>query len=87
MRLRAGAFGYFLPLPWEAVFAGDAADRWPFRDTDAEPPDGLEAPDPLDPLGACDERSRRRGRPDHARREGAVQVADWAGDGTDGLPD
>ena len=23
VRLRAGAYGYFLPLPWEAVFAGD----------------------------------------------------------------
>jgi hypothetical protein len=50
VRLRASAYGYFLPLPWEAVFAGSAADRWPFRDTNTEPPDGLEASDALDVL-------------------------------------
>ena len=34
--LRVGAFGYFLPVPWEAVFAGD---RGAFRDAHYEPPD------------------------------------------------
>ena len=51
--LRVGGFGYFLPVPWEAVFAGD---RGAFRDahcepTDAEPADrGTEQPEEDDGL-------------------------------------
>jgi PRTRC genetic system protein A len=41
--VRVGAFGYFLPLPWEAVFAGTRA---PFRDAQFDAPDE-EAPDDL----------------------------------------
>jgi PRTRC genetic system protein A len=33
--LRVGAYGHFLPLPWEAVFAGPRA---PFRDVGFDPP-------------------------------------------------
>jgi len=33
--LRAGAYGYFLPFPWEAVFNGD---RGGFRDAHFDPP-------------------------------------------------
>jgi hypothetical protein len=39
VRLRAGAYGYFLPLPWESVFDGVAGDCAPFRDTNTEPPE------------------------------------------------
>ena len=35
--LRVGAYGYFLPVPWEAVFAGD---RGAFRDAYFDPADG-----------------------------------------------
>ena len=34
--LRVGVYGYFLPVPWEAVFAGD---RGPFRDVGFDGPD------------------------------------------------
>jgi PRTRC genetic system protein A len=34
--LRVGVYGYFLPVPWEAVFAGD---RGPFRDVGCDGPD------------------------------------------------
>lgn len=37
--LRVGAYGYFLPVPWEAVFAGD---RGAFRDAYFDPADGRE---------------------------------------------
>ena len=37
--LRVGAFGYFMPLPWEAVFEGDRAG---VRDAQFEPPDAPE---------------------------------------------
>jgi hypothetical protein len=32
--LRVGAYGYYLPLPWESVFAGEKS---PYRDRVAEP--------------------------------------------------
>lgn len=32
--LRVGAYGYFMPVPWEAVFEGDRGD---FRDVNSEP--------------------------------------------------
>ena len=35
--LRVGAYGHFLPVPWETVFAGD---RGAFRDIDFEPTTG-----------------------------------------------
>ncbi len=38
--LRVGVYGYFLPVPWEAVFAGD---RGPFRDVGFDGPDGMES--------------------------------------------
>lgn len=44
VRLRAGAYGYFLPLPWDSVFAGSAADRGAFRDANVDPPDLPELP-------------------------------------------
>jgi hypothetical protein len=44
--LRAGAYGYFLPLPWESVFSGTATDRFPFRDANAY------RPEPSDPAPA-----------------------------------
>ncbi len=34
--LRVGVYGYFMPIPWEAVFEGD---RGRFRDTHFDPPD------------------------------------------------
>jgi PRTRC genetic system protein A len=34
--LRVGAYGYHLPLPWDAVFAGD---RGVFRDAQFDPPE------------------------------------------------
>jgi PRTRC genetic system protein A len=37
--LRVGAYGYFLPVPWEAVFAGD---RGPFRDVGFDGSDEME---------------------------------------------
>jgi PRTRC genetic system protein A len=37
--LRVGAYGYHLPLPWEAVFEGD---RGPFRDVHFDPPDAAD---------------------------------------------
>lgn len=37
--LRVGVFGYFLPLPWEAVFEGD---RGGVRDAQFDPPDAAE---------------------------------------------
>lgn len=37
--LRVGAFGYFLPVPWEAVFVGD---RGAFRDVGFDGPDEME---------------------------------------------
>lgn len=37
--LRAGAYGYFLPVPWETVFAGD---RGVFRDRNFDPPEATE---------------------------------------------
>jgi PRTRC genetic system protein A len=37
--LRVGVYGYFLPVPWEAIFAGD---RGPFRDVGFDGPDGME---------------------------------------------
>jgi PRTRC genetic system protein A len=37
--LRVGVYGYFLPVPWEADFAGDRA---PFRDVGFDGPDGTE---------------------------------------------
>jgi PRTRC genetic system protein A len=37
--LRVGVYGYFLPVPWEAIFAGD---RGPFRDVGCDLPDGME---------------------------------------------
>ena len=37
--LRVGVYGYFLPVPWEAVFAGD---RGPFRDLGFDGPDEKE---------------------------------------------
>ena len=43
--LRVGVYGYFLPVPWEAVFEGD---RGPFRDVHFDPPavsDGDGVPD------------------------------------------
>jgi hypothetical protein len=46
VRLRAGAYGYFLPLLWESVFNGVAGDRAPFRDTNTEPPEAPEPPPP-----------------------------------------
>jgi PRTRC genetic system protein A len=41
--LRVGVYGYFLPVPWEAVFAGD---RGAFRDV------GLDGPDEGEGTGA-----------------------------------
>jgi PRTRC genetic system protein A len=38
--LRVGVYGYFLPVPWEAVFAGD---RGPFRDISWDGPDEMES--------------------------------------------
>ena len=84
VRLRAGAFGYFLPLPWEAVFAGDPADRHPFRDAGAGPPD------PRDPQGppaahrdgrAAPDPAAGRGSPCHREDPAAQEEA------TDDLPD
>jgi PRTRC genetic system protein A len=46
VRLRAGAYGYFLPLPWDSVFDGAAGDLAPFRDATTEPPDPLGPPPP-----------------------------------------
>ena len=40
--LRIGAYGYFLPVPWESVFAGGPEDRRGFRDTSFEAPDDPE---------------------------------------------
>ena len=37
--LRVGAYGYFMPLPWETVFAGD---RGRFRDRNFDPPEETE---------------------------------------------
>jgi hypothetical protein len=37
--LRVGVYGYFLPVPWEAVFEGD---RGPFRDVHFDPPDAAD---------------------------------------------
>jgi PRTRC genetic system protein A len=37
--LRVGVYGYFLPVPWEAVFEGD---RGPFRDVHFDPPAGTD---------------------------------------------
>lgn len=37
--LRVGVYGYFLPVPWEAVFEGD---RGPFRDLHFDPPAGTD---------------------------------------------
>ena len=34
--LRVGAYGYFLPLPWETVFTGD---KGAFRDANVDPPE------------------------------------------------
>lgn len=42
--LRVGVYGYFLPLPWEAVFAGD---RGAFRDGYAAPGEDVEEDDAL----------------------------------------
>ena len=42
--LRVGAYGYFLPLPWEAVFEGERGDA---RDAQFDPPDEEEDPDDL----------------------------------------
>ena len=42
--LRAGAYGYFLPVPWEAVFAGR---RGAFRDANFDPLEGSLADDDL----------------------------------------
>lgn len=44
VRLRAGAYGYFLPLPWDSVFTGTAAERGAFRDANVDPPDLPEPP-------------------------------------------
>jgi len=38
--LRVGVYGYFLPVPWEAVFAGD---RGPFHDIGFDGPDEMES--------------------------------------------
>jgi hypothetical protein len=84
VRLRAGAFGYFLPLPWEAVFAGDPADRSPFRDAGAGPPA------PRDPEGPPAARPDGRGPPRReAGRGSPCRREDPAGqgEGADGLPD
>ena len=40
--LRVGVYGYFLPVPWEAVFDGE---RGPFRDAHFDPPEAPEATD------------------------------------------
>jgi len=37
--LRVGVYGYFLPVPWEAVFTGD---RGAFRDVGCDGPDVME---------------------------------------------
>ena len=37
--LRFGVYGYFWPVPWEAVFEGD---RGPFRDVHFDPPAGTD---------------------------------------------
>jgi PRTRC genetic system protein A len=42
--LRVGVYGHFLPLPWEAVFAGD---RGAFRDRYAAPSEDVEEDDAL----------------------------------------
>ena len=42
--LRVGAYGHFLPLPWEAVFAGN---RGAFRDAKFEPAEATEGADGL----------------------------------------
>ena len=42
--LRVGAYGHYLPLPWEAVFAGD---RGAFRDAQVEPATETEGTDEL----------------------------------------
>jgi hypothetical protein len=61
VRLRAGAYGHFLPLPWEAVFAGGAADRAPFRDTNTEPPDLPEVAHPAESSGPHQARANAPG--------------------------
>ena len=54
MIVRAGAYGHWLPVPWEAIFAGD---RRSFRDVAFDPPlrdqrAGLPGPDGHDrPMG------------------------------------
>jgi hypothetical protein len=84
VRLRAGAYGHFLPLPWEAVFAGGAADRAPFRDTNTEPPD---PPEIAHPAGPPEPRLAWAGE------AGGTAAAAWAErrapdeDDPDGLPD
>lgn len=40
--LRVGAYGYYLPLPWESVFAGE---KGPYRDLAAEPEGDDDLPD------------------------------------------
>ncbi|HET8628383.1 MAG TPA: Mov34/MPN/PAD-1 family protein [Thermomicrobiales bacterium] len=47
--LRAGAYGHWLPVRWEAVFAGG---RDPFRDAPFDPPDPADGAD--DPTGDPD---------------------------------
>lgn len=42
--LRVGAYGYFMPVPWEAVFAGD---RGTFRDIQFDPADDRSDADDL----------------------------------------
>lgn len=42
--LRVGAYGHFMPLPWEAVFTGD---RGAFRDAQVEPDGEAEGADGL----------------------------------------
>ena len=88
VRLRAGAFGYFLPLPWEAVFAGHPADRYPFRDAAPSPPTRPTRPGRRGhPWRAATvqrgaQREAGRGRPCPREEPGAAP-----GEGSDGLPD
>jgi PRTRC genetic system protein A len=63
--LRAGAYGYFLPLPWDSVFDGGPEDRDAVFDAHFDSPDGDPFPD----------------GPAHGPSGGAAPCASAVGDG------
>jgi PRTRC genetic system protein A len=52
--LRVGAYGHYLPLPWESVFDGTADERAGVHDAHFDGPYRTTAGDPADANGAAD---------------------------------